>query len=142
VVGRGTVIADTTVAALLATAAGDQVRLRTTAAADAAAVLEAAGATVAAGTPVTAGATATAGAADGADRLTISGLPAARVVALLSAKAVPFSEVAARRATLEQAYMELTRDATVYRAAGLVTGPADGTGHGPAHGPADGTVTR
>ncbi|HEY3957545.1 MAG TPA: ATP-binding cassette domain-containing protein [Streptosporangiaceae bacterium] len=123
VVGRGTVIADTTVAALLAAVSGDQVTLRTAAAGDAAAVLEAAGATVATGGP---------------DRLTISGLPAARVVALLSAKTVPFSEVSGHRATLEQAYMELTRDATVYRAADLVTGPADGT----AHGPADGTVTR
>jgi ABC-2 type transport system ATP-binding protein len=122
VVGRGTVIADTTVAALLAAVAGDQVTLRTEAAGDAAAVLQAAGATVAADAG-----------AGAADRLTISGLPAARVVALLSAKAVPFSEVAARRATLEQAYMELTRDATVYRAADLVTGRA---------GPADGTVTR
>jgi ABC-2 type transport system ATP-binding protein len=112
VVGRGKVIADTTVAALLAAVAGDQVTLRTTAAGDAAAVLAAAGATVA---------------ADGLDRLTISGLPAARVVTLLSAKAVPFSEVATRRATLEQAYMELTRDATVYRAADLVTGSMDGT---------------
>jgi ABC-2 type transport system ATP-binding protein len=112
VVGRGTVIADTTVAALLAAVAGDQVTLRTEAAGDAAAALQAAGATVA---------------ADGLDRLAISGLPAARVVTLLSAKAVPFSEVATRRATLEQAYMELTRDATVYRAAGLVTGPMDAT---------------
>ena len=56
-------------------------------------------------------------------------------MALLSAKAVPFSEIAARRATLEQAYLELTRDATVYRAAGLGTGRS-----GPAGGPADGTV--
>jgi ABC-2 type transport system ATP-binding protein len=112
VVGRGTVIADTTVAALLAAVSRDQVTLRTAAAGDAAAVLEAAGAAVA---------------PDGPDRLTISGLPAARVVALLSAKTVPFSEVSAHRATLEQAYMELTRDATVYRAADLVTGPAHGT---------------
>jgi ABC-2 type transport system ATP-binding protein len=121
VVGRGKTIADTTVAALLTAVAGDQVTLRTAAGVDAAAVLEAAGAAVA---------------ADGPDRLTISGLPAARVVALLSAEAVPFSEVAARRATLEQAYMELTRDATVYRAADLVTGSTGSTG------PADGTATR
>ena len=30
--------------------------------------------------------------------------------------AVPFSEVSAHRATLEEAYMELTRDAVEYRA--------------------------
>jgi ABC-2 type transport system ATP-binding protein len=38
-------------------------------------------------------------------------------VALLSQHAVPFSEVSAHRATLEDAYMELTRDAVEFRAA-------------------------
>ena len=64
-------------------------------------VLEHAGATVAATGPGT---------------LTISGLAAGRVVALLGEHAVPFSEVSAHRATLEEAYMELTRDAVEYRA--------------------------
>jgi ABC-2 type transport system ATP-binding protein len=148
VVGRGTVIADTTVAALLAAVAGDQVTLRTSATGDAAAVLEAAGATVAVAADGGGGGGG-GGGAGGQDRLTIAGLTAERVVALLSAKAVPFSEIAARRATLEQAYLELTRDATVYRAAGLGTGrsgPAGGPGGGPADGTAggtaDGTVTR
>jgi ABC-2 type transport system ATP-binding protein len=110
VVGRGTVIADTTVASLLAAASGDRVTLRTAAGPAAAAVLEAAGATVA---------------ASGQAVLTISGLPAERVVALLSEKAVPFSEVSAHRATLEQAYMELTKDAVEFRAAESVSGPAE-----------------
>ncbi len=48
--------------------------------------------------------------------LTVSGLPAERIVALLGAGQVPFSEVTAHRATLEEAYMELTRDAVEYRA--------------------------
>ena len=48
VVGRGKVIADTTVASLLAAASGDRVTLRTTARAEATTVLEDAGATVAA----------------------------------------------------------------------------------------------
>ena len=69
VVGRGKVIADTTVASLLAAASGDRVTLRTAARPEAAAVLEAAGATAV---------------ATGPDTLTISGLPAERVVALLS----------------------------------------------------------
>ena len=51
------------------------------------------------------------------DTLTISGLAAERIVTLLSERAVPFSEVAAHRATLEEAYMELTRDAVEFRAA-------------------------
>jgi ABC-2 type transport system ATP-binding protein len=52
----------------------------------------------------------------GADTLTISGLPAQRVVTLLNENAVPFSEVSAQRVTLEQAYLELTRDAVEFRA--------------------------
>jgi len=37
-------------------------------------------------------------------------------VAVLSGSGVPFSEVSAHRATLEEAYMELTRDAVEFRA--------------------------
>jgi ABC-2 type transport system ATP-binding protein len=113
IAGRGKVIADTSVRELLAAASGDRVTLRTTAAAQAAAVLEGAGAAVAAA---------------GHDVLTVSGLPAARVVALLSDSAVPFSEVSAHRATLEEAYLELTRDAVEFRAGGLggrPPGPAE-----------------
>jgi ABC-2 type transport system ATP-binding protein len=104
VAGRGKVIADTTVTSLLAAASGDRVTLRTPASAEATTVLEDAGAVVAAISPGT---------------LTISGLPSERVIALLSAKAVPFSEVMAHRATLEQAYMELTRQAVEFRPAGF-----------------------
>jgi ABC-2 type transport system ATP-binding protein len=101
VVGRGKVIADADVAELLAAAADGLVTLRTTARSQAARVLEHQGATVAAA---------------GWDTLTVSGLPAARIVALLGASTVPFSEVSAHRATLEQAYLELTRDAVEFRA--------------------------
>jgi ABC-2 type transport system ATP-binding protein len=109
VVGRGQVIADTTVESLLAAASGDRVTLRTSARPQARAVLENAGATVV---------------ASGQDVLTISGLAAERVVALLSELAVPFSEVSAHRATLEQAYMELTRQAVEFRPAGFDAGAA------------------
>ncbi len=101
VVGRGRVIADTAVADLIAAASAGQVVLRTTARPEAATVLTCAGATVA---------------ATGRDTLAVAGLPAERVVALLSAAAVPFSEVSAHRATLEEAYLELTRDGVDYRA--------------------------
>jgi ABC-2 type transport system ATP-binding protein len=100
IVGRGRVIADVSTRELLAAASGDRVTLRTTAAGRAAAVLKRAGVTVA-GTGGT---------------LTLSGLPAERVVALLGANTVPFSEVSAHRASLEEAYLELTRDAVEYRA--------------------------
>ncbi len=100
VVGRGRVIADTSVARLLAAASDGRVTLRTTSAA-AAAVLAEAGATVTAGGP---------------DTLTVSGLSAHAVVELLTRKGLPFSEVSAHRATLEDAYLELTRDAVEFRA--------------------------
>jgi ABC-2 type transport system ATP-binding protein len=102
VVGRGKVIADTTVAELIAAASGDRVSLRTTAQSDAIGALTHAGATVA---------------ASDRDALTVSGLTPERVVAVLSGAGVPFSEISAHRATLEEAYMELTRDAVEYRAA-------------------------
>jgi ABC-2 type transport system ATP-binding protein len=101
VVGRGKVVADTSVGALLAAAADGRVTLRTAAAAEAATVLDRAGATVA---------------ANGNGTLTISGLAADRVVMLLSQAGVPFSEVSAQRVTLEQAYLHLTRDAVEFRA--------------------------
>ena len=107
VVGRGKVIADATMSSLLAAASGDRVTLRTSARPEATAVLERAGATVV---------------ASGQDVLTISGLAPERVVALLGEKAVPFSEVSAHRASLEQAYMELTRQAVEFRAAGFDSG--------------------
>jgi ABC-2 type transport system ATP-binding protein len=102
VVGRGRVIADTSVRELIAAVSGDRVTLRTTARPEAATVLARAGARVAATSPGT---------------LTVSGLTAEKIVALLGESAVPFSEVSAHRATLEEAYMELTRDAAEFRAA-------------------------
>jgi ABC-2 type transport system ATP-binding protein len=102
VVGRGQVIADTSVADLIATASGGRVTLRTTARPEAMTVLAHAGATVA---------------ATDRDTLIIAGLAAEKIVTLLGESAVPFSEVSAHRATLEEAYMELTRDAVEFRAA-------------------------
>jgi len=104
VVGRGAVIADTGVADLITAASGGRVTLRTDARTEAMTVLAHAGATV----TVT-----------GRDTLTVSGLPAERVVAALGESAVPFSEVSALRATLEEAYMELTRDAVEFRASAI-----------------------
>jgi ABC-2 type transport system ATP-binding protein len=101
VVGRGRVVADTSMSDLLAKASGGRVVLRTPAAVRALSVLEQAG-----GAVVT----------TSQDVLEISGLPAEQVVSLLNAHGVPFSEVSTHRASLEEAYMELTRDAVQYRA--------------------------
>jgi ABC-2 type transport system ATP-binding protein len=101
IVGRGKVIADTSTADLLAAASGDRVIVRTSAPAQAAGVLSRAGGNA----EVT-----------GPDTLSVTGLAADRVVPLLTASAISFSEVSAQRATLEQAYLDLTRDVTDYRA--------------------------
>jgi ABC-2 type transport system ATP-binding protein len=100
VVGRGQVIADISVASLIAAASGDGVTIRTAAVAQAMTALARAGAEVA---------------TTGSDTLTISGLSAEKAVAVLTTHAVPFSEVTARRATLEQAYMELTHASAEFR---------------------------
>jgi ABC-2 type transport system ATP-binding protein len=104
VVGRGKVIADRPVADLIASASGDRVQLRTPLTAEAMTVLANAGAEVA---------------ATAQDVLAVSGLSSERVVAALTAHHVPFTEVSAHRATLEEAYMELTRDAVEYRAGAM-----------------------
>ncbi|MGO9668614.1 MAG: ABC transporter ATP-binding protein [Streptosporangiaceae bacterium] len=101
IVGRGRVIADTSVADLIAAASGDRITVRTTARAQAMTALANAGAEVA---------------TTGPDTLTISNLSAEKAVAVLTAPAVPFSEVTAHRATLEQAYMELTHASVEFRA--------------------------
>ncbi|MEV6108922.1 ATP-binding cassette domain-containing protein [Streptomyces sp. NPDC051940] len=119
VIGRGRLIADTSVAQLLAAASGDRVALRTTARTEAMALLAREGAKVA---------------ADGRDSLAVTGLPAERITGLLGAAGVPFSEVRAHRATLEEAYMELTRDSLEF-AADTDPGPdsdsSPGSGRGP-----------
>jgi len=102
VVGRGRVIADTTVRELLAGTSRGRVTLRTSARIRATAVLTAAGAAVT---------------DTGPDTLSVSGLSTERVVEILGGDAVPFSEVSAHRASLEEAYLELTRDVVEYRSA-------------------------
>jgi ABC-2 type transport system ATP-binding protein len=101
VIGRGRLVVDTSVRDLLAAASGDRVVLRTSKRSEAMTVLANAGATVA---------------VTEREKATVSGLPAERVVALLTEHGVPFSEVAAHRASLEEAYMELTRDAVEFAA--------------------------
>ncbi|MFD1537595.1 ATP-binding cassette domain-containing protein [Nonomuraea guangzhouensis] len=101
-VGRGKVIADAGVADLIAAASQNRVALRTMARPEAMTVLARAGATVE---------------AIGPDTVTVSGLPADRVVTLLRESGVAFSEVSAHRASLEDVYLELTREAVEFRAA-------------------------
>ena len=104
VIGRGRVIADTSVAALIEAASGDRVSVRTAARTEAMTVLAHAGATVAA-----------------ERRRTCSPSPASpaeRDRGRPDGSHIPFGEVSAHRASLEEAYMELTRDAVEFHAGG------------------------
>jgi len=102
VIGRGRVIADASVAELTADASGGRVSVRTAMPGRAVEVICAAGAEAAATGPGT---------------LVVAGAGAEQVAMLLARNAVPFSELSAHRATLEEAYLELTRDAVEFRAA-------------------------
>ncbi|MCW2917439.1 MAG: lantibiotic transport ATP-binding protein [Actinomycetia bacterium] len=101
VIGRGRLLADTGVRELLAAVSDGQVMVRTTRRTEAMTVLARAGATVA---------------VIGRDTLTVTGLDAERVVALLAGGGLPFSEIAQHRASLEEAYMELTKNYAMFTA--------------------------
>jgi ABC-2 type transport system ATP-binding protein len=103
VVGRGRMLADTTVAELRATASDGRVLVHTTRPMDAAMLLTDAGAGVET--------------RDGGG-LAITGLSAELIIGLLAARGLPITEVVGHRPSLEQAYLQLTRDAVEF---GLAT---------------------
>jgi ABC-2 type transport system ATP-binding protein len=100
VIGRGRVVADADVDDLVARASGDQVLVRTPAPAEAATALQRAG-----------------GAPTVTDRrsLCVASLGPQRVVEVLAQAGVVFSEVTARRATLEDVYLQLTGGEVEFR---------------------------
>ena len=93
VVGRGKVLADATIEELVARASHDAVTVRTDAPADAVAAIQGAGGTAS---------------VTGSDRVEVAGLQPRRVVEILSAGQVSFSEVTSQRANLEDVYLQLT----------------------------------
>jgi ABC-2 type transport system ATP-binding protein len=94
VIGRGRLIAETTVADLLASASKDQVEVMTDQRAEATSVLANAGATIS---------------MQGPDSVIAQGLPSDAIARLLTAAGVSFAELRRHHATLEEAYMDLTR---------------------------------
>jgi ABC-2 type transport system ATP-binding protein len=95
VIGRGRLIADATVEDMVANASRERVEVRTAQKAEAMTALAGtAGATVA---------------AVDHDLVTVTGLDGAAVARVLTGAGVTFSELRRHRATLEAAYMELTR---------------------------------
>ena len=96
VVGRGRLIADTSVADLLTAASKDRVEVTTRQRDEATTVLANAGAVVTVASPPV---------------IVVEGLSGERVSTLLTAAGIGFSELRRHRASLEEAYMNLTRDA-------------------------------
>jgi ABC-2 type transport system ATP-binding protein len=97
VIGRGRLLADVAVAELIASASDDRVLVRTASRSEAMTARASAGARVA---------------ATERETITVAGLAAERIAAVLSDHGLPFSELTAHRASLEEAYMELTREAS------------------------------
>ncbi|MCI0689354.1 MAG: ATP-binding cassette domain-containing protein [Sporichthyaceae bacterium] len=103
VIGRGRLIADTSVSALLGSASDGSVTVRTPYRSEIMTVLASAGGVVS---------------STGAETLTVTGLPAEKVAELAADRGLPLYELTPHRASLEQAYLHLTRDAVDYRSGG------------------------
>lgn len=96
VIGKGRLLADVSVAELIATASGDRVEIKTPDATAAMTVLANAGATVS---------------SNGGDRLAVQGMPAVQVSEVLVSQRVRLEELMSSRVTLEEAYFQITRGA-------------------------------
>ncbi|MFD0258540.1 ATP-binding cassette domain-containing protein [Kitasatospora indigofera] len=103
VIGQGRLIAAESVQDFAARSSRPEVLVGTPQTAELAAVLTAAGAVVA-----------PEGSA-GAERLTVAGLPPGRIGALAAEHGITLHELTSRRASLEEAFMQLTADSVEYR---------------------------
>lgn len=99
ILGRGRVVADAPVSQVLANAGGDSVQVRSPEVTRLASLLEAQGATVSTTQP---------------DLITVSGIPAPRIAESAAAAGLVIYELTPISKSLEEAYMELTRDAVEY----------------------------
>ena len=98
-IGRGRLIASTTVRELLASRSDGRVHLRTPQASEVMIVLAAAGGTVA---------------STGSDTLTVMGLELEQIADLVAESGLRVHELYRQRASLEDAFIDLTRDAVEY----------------------------
>ena len=110
VIGRGRLIADTSIGEFTARSSGSHVRVVTPQASQLTALIERAGGTV------------TTGADDG---LVVAGMETRQVGELAAANGIPLHELTPRRATLEAAFMELTRDSVQYQTGDTAVVDAD-----------------
>jgi len=120
VIGKGRLIADTSVDEFVRSSSRQSVHVRSPQAAELAARCREAGATVRAGSisPVAAAPVAGADAGTGPDVIEITGMDSAEVRGLAAAHGLVLSELIPVRASLEEAFMELTRESVEYQAAG------------------------
>jgi ABC-2 type transport system ATP-binding protein len=110
VVGRGRLIADTTVAEFIARATGNSVTVRTTNTAELSRLLLGPDVTVRTG--------------DEADVLHVEGLTAEQIGTIAWHANLPVFELTPQQASLEEAFMKLTHDSVEYRSNDLVTAVA------------------
>jgi ABC-2 type transport system ATP-binding protein len=101
VIGRGRLLADGSVGELLAAMSDSRVHLRTPQASEVMTLLAGAGGTVT---------------STGADTLTVTGLDTARIADLTADRGLRLYELAPQRTSLEEAFIELTREAVEYTA--------------------------
>jgi ABC-2 type transport system ATP-binding protein len=99
VIGRGRLIADTSIAEFTQGSSSSHVRVVSPRGADLAPLLERAGATV----------------IDGDGALTITGMEAQRIGSLAAEHRIEIHELSTRRASLEAAFMEMTQDSLDYQ---------------------------
>jgi ABC-2 type transport system ATP-binding protein len=120
VIGKGRLIADTSVDEFVRSSSRQSVHVRSPQAAELAARCRAAGATVRAGStsPVAAASVAGTDSGTGPDVIEITGMDSAEVGRLAAAHAIAVFELIPIRASLEEAFMELTRESVEYQAAG------------------------
>jgi ABC-2 type transport system ATP-binding protein len=104
VIGKGKLIADTSVDDFVRSSSQQSVHVRSPQAAELAAFLREAGATAQAGTDP--------------DVIEITGMDSAEVGKLAAAHGITLFELIPVRASLEEAFMELTRDSVEYQATG------------------------
>ena len=110
VIGRGHLVADMTMNAFTQRSVLNHVRVVSTQAKELMAYLTSRGAEVSNGTP---------------NELMVTGLDTATIGAIAFEHGIPLDELSSQRASLEDAFMEMTRDSTEYRA-----GSADILGNG------------
>jgi ABC-2 type transport system ATP-binding protein len=107
VIGKGRLLADVSVDELVSATSDERVEIRTPDAAAAMSVLAGAGAVAV---------------SSGRDRVSVQGIPPARVAELLAARRIRLEELVSSRVTLEGAYFTLTRGAGAHAALPVAAG--------------------